>query len=173
MMHFFSDSGLQRIRHTTCKWMIPVCWITGLILGMIFAGEAGSSFFLMMRGDSLLTVSIPGLLLVTALPFLLTAAAVFLSQFWLLLLLILAKGITFGFCAFGITTVYAGASWLMCVLLMFGDACALPLLMGLWLHHGTIAGKHFVRDLCCCIAAALILGVLDVCYVAPFAAALI
>lgn len=170
-MHNDTPSGLRNFRQRSCKRILPACWFLGLVGGMLAAAGAGDSFFLMMRGG-FSAMSIPGLL-VTLLPFLFTALAVFLSQPWLLALLVLAKAFSFGFCAFGIMTVYSGAAWLVRLLLMFSDCCCLPLLMWLWLRHGDAPGKQFPLEFAACTAAALALGLLDICMVSPFAAMLL
>lgn len=172
-MHINNHPNLLLFWQRSCKLFLLLCWILGLLLGMISAAGAGDSFFLMMRGADNLTVSIPGLLLVTALPFLFTAFAVFFSQPWLLLLLAFMKAFSFGFCAFGIMAVYGTASWLVGFLLMFTDACTMPLLMWLWLRHCDLSGQRFSRDVVVCFAAALVLGIIDICLISPFSAMLL
>lgn len=172
-MHISNPSNLLNFWRRSCKLLLMVCWISGLMLGMITAVGAGDSFFLTMRGADLIAVSIPGLLLVTLLPFLLTAIAVIFSRPWLLLAVIFCKAFSFGFCTFGILSVYASASWLVQLLLMFTDGCTLPLLMWFWLHHGNLSEKPIFRDFAVCTAAALALGILDICVVSPFAAMLL
>lgn len=172
-MHNKTPSVLLNFWQRSCKLILAACWILGLIAGMLVAAGAGDSFSLMMRGVGFSAVSIPGLLLVTALPFLLTALAVFLSQPWMLLLLVFVKAFSFSFCASGIMAVYGSASWLVRFLLMFADGCTLPLLMWLWLRHGDLSGKQVSRDLAVCTAAALALGLLEICAVSPFAAMLL
>lgn len=173
MMRVFSGHTLQISQRGTCKYWIPVSWISGLFFGMLLAAGAGNSFFLTMRGAFSFSVSIPGLLLVTSLPFLLTAAAVYLSRPLLLLACVFFKGVSFGFCAFGITVVFEGASWLVLILLMFGDIAVLPFLMWLWLRHWDLSGRHFLRDASLYVSVALLMGFIDICFVSPFAAALL
>lgn len=172
-MHKNIPDGLPNLWQRSCKAVLFTAWIIGLILGIWVAAGAGNSFSLMMRGADPFAVSIPGLLLVTVLPFLITASAVFLSQPWLLVLLIFAKAFSVGYCAWGIMDAYGMASWLVGALLMFSDLGTLPLLMWLWLRHGDMAPKPLLGDLAVCLIVAAAMGILDVMVVSPFAATLL
>lgn len=172
-MHNIDTSHLPNLWQRTCKLILPLLWSIGLMIGMLAAAGAGDSFFLMMRGADVSAVSIPGLLMITVLPFLLTAIAVSFSQPWLLAVLVFLKAFSYGFCAFGISRVFADADWLVRLLLMFTDGCGLPLLMWLWLRHNSISRKRFWSELTVCIAVSVCLGILDHYYVSPFLAVLL
>ncbi len=172
-MHKNPSEGLPHLWQRSCKTALCISWIFGLMFGIWLSAVAGDSFFLTMRGADFSAVSIPGLLLVTALPFLITATAVFLSQPWLLICLVLLKAAAFGFCACGIIAAYGSASWLVSILLMFTDLCALPQLMWLWLRHGDMTKKALWGDLSLCLSMVMILGILDYSFVMPFAASLL
>ncbi len=171
-MHMNTPTETRNFRSQTCKVMICICWIIGLFLGMFTSVGADDYLFLMMRGGVCSSVSIPGLL-IFALPFLITALAVYFSQFWLICLVVLCKAFSFGFSACAITVVFSSAAWLVRFLLMFGDALALPILMWLWLRHGSKPDKGFLSEITVCTVAVLLLGVLDFCIVSPFGAMLL
>ena len=163
---------LLNSRPPSCKRLPVLSWIAGLLLGAAAAVGTGSFSSLMMRGVEISAVSIPGLLLITSLPFLLTAIAVLFSQPWLLVSVIFLKGALFGYCACGITLIYGSAAWLARLLLMFSDLALLPLLMLLWLRcfgpdrrgrTGLLASAGF---------AAVLVGLLDFYVVSPFTASL-
>ena len=171
-MHNTDPFGLRKFRQRSCKRIPIFCWILGLTAGMLVAAGAGDSFSLMMRGADFSAVSIPGLL-ITFLPFLLTAFAVYSSQPWILTLLILCKSFSFGYCTFGIMAVYNSASWLVRWLLMFSDCCSAAFLMWLWLRQCDSPGKCFLKEIAACTAAGLLVAILDICAISPFAAMLL
>lgn len=171
-MHMNVPCCLLNVWQRSCKLILSIIWIVGLLIGILTAAGAGDSFFYMMRGVIPSAVSIPGLLLISILPFLLTAFAFSLFR-PLLMLVVLMKAFTFGFCAFGIMTVFADAGWLLRLLLMFSAGCSLPLLMWLWLRPESISRKRFLIETAVCIVAAGCFGFLDYYYVSPFAAMLL
>ena len=150
----------------TCKYILAFTWIFGLLLGVYAAAHSGNSFSLMMRGYDF-TVSISGLLLMNALPFLLSALAVYLSQPILLLTVVAFKAFLFGYCCCGLMTVYGDDFWLMQLLLMFSDLALSPLLMWFWVRCLQQPGQ-------CSVQAGLIFSVViiavtavDICIVSP------
>lgn len=172
-MHSRKQSDLKIFWQHSCKILVPICWILGLILGFCFGGSAGDSFLLMMRDLDQMIVSIPGLLFVTILPFLLTAVAVFLFQPWLLYLLIFGKSFCFGFCICGMMTVFPSVFWMGQLLLMFTDSCSLPFLMWLWLRHSDFSPKQFAGRYLFCMLASLTLMAMDYCVISPFVTTLL
>ena len=168
-MHAISPIGSRNSRSRTC---IIGIWLAGLFVGMFVAVGAGDTCFFMMRNGTFSVVSIPGLL-VLALPFLITAVAVYFSLSWLLYLLVFCKAISFGFSACAVTIAFSGAAWLVRFLLLFGNGCAILPLMWLWLHCKWDADRGFPVQIGLCTAAALVMGILDFCVVSPFAALLL
>ena len=63
---------------------LALSFLIGLVSGILIFFAAGESFLSLMRSAFYSPVSIVGLLCVTALPFLFSAIAVFLSQPWLM-----------------------------------------------------------------------------------------
>ena len=170
-MHLISFSDPRILRSLTCKVMLGTCWFFGLLLGMYAAANAGDSFLLTMRGD-LETVSIPGLL-ITLLPFLLTAFAVSLPHPGFLLPLVLSRAFVYSYSAYGLAIVFRGAAWLARILLMFSRMASVPLLMWLWLRKCDYPDSFRMKELAVCGAAVVLIAVLDYCVVSPFAAALL
>ena len=151
----------------TCKYILVFTWIFGLVLGLYAALRSGDSFALMMRGFDL-TVSISGLLLMVALPFLLSAFAVYFSQPLLFLLTVLGKAFVFGYCSCGLVTAYGDAFWLMQLLLMFSDFASLPFLMWFWFRCAHGAVKNHIKTWLVLAAVVTALVVVDICIVSPF-----
>lgn len=109
-------------------------WIAGLLFGSLAYLAAGEWSLSLMRSALYAPVSIVGILCVSLLPFLISAYAVFLSNFSLLLLISFAKAFLFSFVSLGIWVSFASAGWLMRILLLFADWTCLPLLYGFWLR---------------------------------------
>lgn len=172
-MHKSDPLTLPNFWQRSCKPILIFLWIFGLFFGVWLAVGADDSSFLMMRGADLVTVSIPGLLLITVLPFLFTAIAVFLSKPWLLSALVFAKAAMFGYSAGWVTAAYGTASWIVRILLMFSDVCTMPLLMWLWLRCCILSKRSAGRDMGRCFLGATIIGLLDILAVSPFAALLL
>lgn len=167
-MHKISPLRSGIFRFETCKCVIWVCWIAGLLLGMAAAYGAGDVFSSLMRGWQNASVSIVGLS-VTSLPFLFTAIAVFLPAPLLLVPAVLFRAFLYGYCALGITLAYGDAAWLVRLLLMLSDTCSTALLMWLWLRCGDPKVGLRVEFLGCTLAA-LGLKLLDFCAITPFTA---
>ena len=163
---------LLHLWQRTCKYILVFSWIFGLLLGMHAAVQSGDSFSLMMRGFDL-TVSISGLLLMVALPFLLSAFAVYFSQPLFLLLTVLGKAFVFGFSSCGLLTAYGDAFWLMQLLLMFSDFASLPFLMWFWFRCVESTLRSHVRTGLVLTAVMIALVVVDICIVSPFVTVLL
>lgn len=165
-MHRITGTEKRNVSEPTCKCLINFCWIVGLLTGIVAAAGAGDSFFSLMRGRDVSPVSIVGLL-ITFLPFLFTAFAVYLPAPVLLIPTVLAKAFLYGFCLFAITLSYGDGAWLVQLLLLFADVGSTVLLMLLWLRHGD--GPEMPPVLFgSVLAAALALKALDICVVMPF-----
>lgn len=158
-------------RQMSCKWLLVVCWIIGLVLGIASSAGADNSFFLLMRSCDISSVSIVGLL-ITSLPFLFIALAVFLSAPVLLMPTVLCKAFAYGYCMFGIVLAYKNAAWLVQLLLMWADTCSVVLLMWLWFRPWNPEKKPGA-DIAVAMVIALLFKVLDICFISPFAALLL
>ena len=169
-MRLICSRDPQVLRIRTCKCLIWICWLIGLLCGMCSAAGAGDIILLTMRGD-VSTVSIPGLLIIS-LPFLLTAVAVFLSHPCVLVPLVLWEAFRFGFCAYGFVISFGGAYWLAWLLLMFPRVATVPLLMWLWLRSCDVPNRCRIGEIAACGAAVALVGVVDHCLIAPCAAVL-
>ena len=171
MFQYTTDSDPQVLRSQTCKLTIFLCWILGLLFGMYAATGVGDSFLLMMRGD-VLTVSIPGLP-ITALPFLLTAIAVLMPDIGTLVPVVLWKAFTYSYCACCIGVVYGYSSWLLRLLLMFGQFTTVPILMWLWLRKCECTKPLSIWEIAACGAIVVLLDGVDRCVVTPFLASIL
>ena len=114
---------------------LALCWSAGLIAGCAMAASAEPSVISLMRMAVFGPVSIVGLLGVTLLPLLCSALAVYLSRPFLLLAAGFCKACFFGFIAFAVRIAFGNAGWVYQQLLMFCDACTLPMLYCFALRH--------------------------------------
>ena len=151
-----------------CTSFLALSWILGLLLGILAVSSASEMIVPMMRSAVSGSVSIPGLLAATLLPFLFSAYAVYYSEPWLLLIISVVKSFAFGFCAFGIYLAYGQSAWLVRFLFLFSDVFMMPVLYVYWLRHisGQVQPKVWVNA--SCVAAALVIGSIDYCLIAPF-----
>ena len=159
-----------------CKaspWLLALSWLIGMLLG-IPAALAASDFLVPMMRESIgCSVSIPGLLAATLLPFLFSAYAVSLSEPWLLLIISTLKAFSYSFCACGVSLAFGQSSWLVRFLFLFSDHCLIPLLYLYWLRHIRAKAKTSPLELSGCIGAALLVGSIDYYLIAPFLVSLI
>ena len=147
---------------------LALSWCIGLICGIQAARTASDTLIPLIREAVGRPVSIPGLLSVNVLPFLLSAYAVSSSEPWLLLIISSAKAFIFSFCAYGVRLAFGQSSWLVRFLFLFSDSCLIPILLLFWLRH---IGKNTpVRrlELFACLAAAVNVGIVDYRFISPF-----
>lgn len=157
----------------TSPWLLALSWFLGMLLG-VPAALAASEFLVPMMHESVqCSVSITGLLASTLLPFLLSAYAVSLSEPWLLLIISALKAFGFSYCACGVSLAFGQSSWLVRFLFLFSDHCLIPVLYLYWLRHIHGQTKAAVWELPACIGAALLVGSIDYCLIAPFLVSLI
>lgn len=130
----FCKSGRSCLCPSSSLWLSCV-WLAGLLLGL-----AASIYFSNAFGSWLPVLyqiyrSAPLKLLLTFLPFLLSAFAVCLSRPGWLFLICGIKAVCFVVCSFVLCLCYGQAGWLARWLFMFSDACTLPLLFLYWMQN--------------------------------------
>lgn len=172
-MHVKRQPDLPHWWRRACMVFLALFWCVGLLIGVRVGTQAGDTLFSLMRTAAGSRVSIVGLLVVTVLPFLFSAAAVFFSKPWLMLPVLFFKGLSFGACAYGVCGAFGDAGWLIRLLLLFSDGFMIPVLFWFCLRH--MGGQRWAvkKDLAVCATAALIVGSLDYCFISPFLAMLI
>lgn len=153
--------------------LLAFSWCLGMLLGMLAATAASDTLIPMMRRAVYCPVSIPGLLAATVLPFLFSAYAVSLSEPWLLLIISALKAFSFAFCACGVSLAFGQSGWLVRFLFLFSDCCLIPVLFLYWIRHISGKGNGKRWELPVCIGAALLIGCIDYCFVAPFLVSLL
>lgn len=173
-MHMQFRSDLPTRWRGACKLGLALSVLFGCVLGTCVGNGAGLDVLSLMRASAESRVSIVGLLVVFALPFLLAAFAVLFSKPWLAAALCAWKAFCFCFCAVGICRAFEGSGWLVRLLLLFSGGCMLPVLIWFCLRQmGGAPRRHILYDLAVCAAFAVLIGCLDHCYVSPFLAMLI
>lgn len=133
MVRHFSHNSSDRRRKGSHSYL-AFSWVSGLILGILAYLSAGRSGLTLMRSVPYAPVSIVGALCVSLFPVLISAYAVFLSNYFLLLPVCFAKAFLFSFVSSGIFHAFAGAGWLMRIMLLFTDWTSLPILYWFWLR---------------------------------------
>jgi hypothetical protein len=118
------------------------------------------------------SVSIVGLFAVL-LPFLFTAAAAIISNHWLYHCLALIKAFLFSYHACIVSAAFGSAGWLIRYLLLFTDACTVPVLLWLWMQGTDCHPRLQLRRTLVCSMISAIVGMIDFCVVSPFLVMLI
>lgn len=171
LQQFSYDSPRQRRKVFRCY--LAFSFFLGLVCGSLAYLSAGKSLIPLMRSTLHVPVSIVGPLCVSVFPILLSAYAVFLSNFVLLLPLCFAKAFLFSFVSLGISQAFASAGWLMRSLLLFGSWTSLPILYWYWLRSLTPGYRfHFWETLFVCSLTCL-LGSIHFGIISPFLVRLI
>ena len=171
MVRFFHARNLQSGRSFTAI-ILAFLFLAGLLCGAVTATFADTSYFLMMRRAATYPVSIVVLLPAIFLPLLFSAFAVYISQLWLLIPVVLSKAFTFGFLSCGIRASNPHSGWLIQFLFMFSDWFVLPILCWYWVR--SCRTKRFERSPF--IAAVVIISgitILDFLFISPFLAHLL
>jgi hypothetical protein len=143
-----------------------------LFTGSLLARYADVFHFSLMRRAALCPVSIVGLFAVLS-PFLLTAFAVFISNWWLVPCLAFCKALLFSYHACIVSTAFSSAGWLIRYLLLFTDACTIPILLWCWMCLSRLPRRKALCQTGLCAAIALTIGMTDICFVSPFLVMLI
>ena len=172
MVRFFRRVSSVRSRRVFTI-ILAFAFLLGLLFGAITALYAGPSALSMMRTAVYGRVSIVGLLSVTLLPLLLSAFAVYISQYWLIPVIAFIDAFTFGYHSILLFRLYPGSGWLIQCLLMFAGALSLPVLWYVWLHTASSRRSQLLR--CFTAGALAITGIvsIDFYFVAPFLADLL
>lgn len=141
-------------------------WTTGLLIGYTVAAK--TSISLLMRAFTLERVSIVGLVLVTILPLILSAAAYRLSVPYFILPIAFIKAFLFSFCACALALVYTDAGWLARWLYIFSDSLMVIFLLWFWVRNIPNVKGSVQKDFVICLIAASLLISIDYFIVSPF-----
>ena len=157
----------------TPRTTLVLLWICGLLTGSLVSLSADGILAPTMLAAISGSLSIPGLLLVLLFPLLLTAAAVFISRPVFLYPVAFLKAFLFAFTGAGLLLSLASSGWLIRCLLMFSDSLLLPFLWLLWLQIVSGPDRFAMRRFLTVSLLALLTGILDYSFVAPFLAGLL
>lgn len=150
------------------KYFLIFSWCGGLFFGVSAACCSKDNLVPMIRAASTCPASLSGLLLSVALPFLISAFAITISEPWLLFPISALKAFCFGFCACGVNLAFGSAGWLVRVLFLFSDVCVIPLMFLFWLRYFDGKSLNLHKELAIWIIIAVCIGVADYCLISPF-----
>ncbi len=136
------DNGVEAVAlySMSGSGLLAICWLAGLVCGMLLSLYAGTPIFSMMRSALYAPVSIVSLLITGLIPFLFTAFAVFISKPWLIFAICFCKACLVSFVSTGISAAYGSAGWLVCSLLLFHSGAVCVMLHLLW--SGILSGRR-------------------------------
>lgn len=166
-MHHLSFDLPRFSRSTIPGLILGTIWFAGLSLGILAARFYGDPLGSLVLSAGSADLSFRDACVVTVLPLLFSACAVFFFQRFGAYLACLLRGLGIGF-LLGAVSGAGGA--LMSLLLMFSGLCYSPvLLLFLWrrLRYGM---RGFRRDIFLCLGAGLGLSAVDAFVISPFLA---
>lgn len=168
---FFQDSF--HCRRKDLHRLLAFCFCLGLAGGSFTFLLAGKTLLPLMRSALYAPVSIVGILCVSVFPILISAYAVFLSNFLLLLSLSFARAFLFSFVSLGISQAFASAGWLMQGLLLFGGWTSLPVLYWYWLRNLSPGRRFHWGETALAFTLSGLLGSIHFGIISPFLVRLI
>jgi hypothetical protein len=142
-------------------------WLAGLSLGLLADRFYGDCYELLVFSAGCAALTFLDACLVTILPLLLSAFAVFIFHRFGACLACFFRGLTMGF-FLGVLTA-AGGAWLA-VLLLFSGLCFCPVLLWYLWRRFFEGLRNARRDFALCCLAGLCLAAVDTWVVAPFLA---
>ena len=148
--------------------LLCLFWCFGLLIGILFAATFDLEYFSLMRPIVTSRASIVCLIAAQLLPFLFAAYAAYISKSWLIILTGSCKSFSFSFCSFMIWKTFGSAGWLMCVLILFADMFAFPLLCWFSLRCISQCKCSAKRDLWVCIGLTVLIACIDYFLISPF-----
>ena len=150
-----------------------ICWLSGIALGALFAAGAADPLLSLMRPVFSSRVSIVVLLLSAALPFLITAYAVAINRFWILLTVGFFKGFAFALCACVICRSFGTAGWLVQPMAQFTDTVLGPVFCLFGIRRCLLRNRCGKRDLVICLLICALAVIADYFLVSQFLAPLV
>ena len=148
-------------------WLLAFVFTAGLAAGCFLCSSAEAGSVSWIRGVQTGSVSMGGLLSVICLPFLFSAAAVYMNRIWLLMPIAFCKALSFVQVSLGISKAYGSAGWLMRFLLMFADIACLPVLVFFWIRYGCGGKKMSWRTVLGLFAISAAVSCFDFCVISP------
>ena len=148
-------------------------WIVGISAGMLTAIGIDDSILPVMRLAASCRVSIVVLFLMASIPFLITAFAVFIHQYPILLIICFVRSYGFGCLAWLIVRSFGSAAWLMQPMIQFSDGILLVVyvLYGLW--HCSHWERNPKRPVLVCMFITAVVTIIDYLAVSPFLVSLL
>ena len=163
LFHAISDK-IHFIRPT---YILAVCWMLGLVLGMIYGYQADPIPLLMMRIAAAGPTTIVGLLVILYFPLLLSALAVYRNHSYLLILICFLKAFLIASCGSSLNVAFGSSAWLVRFFLQFADLCSIPFFYWFCIRNITGRSDNTQSDILICGVAMTICGIIDFCAISP------
>lgn len=114
--------------------LLSTIWLSCLLIGVVFALRAANNHASLARWIIKIYSAAPQKYMLLILPFLLSAAAVFISRPYWLYCICGIQAVLFSVSASILCLHYGQAGWLAYWMFMFPNACSLPFLYCYWLN---------------------------------------
>ena len=146
--------------------VLAYLWFLGLFLGYRLQYSSGNSTTLIYSCVSL-PLTLTGLFISVALPFVLCVFAASFRLHFLLYLIVFFKAFFLGFSLAGVCFAFGSAGWLIRTLFMFSDLFASPIFL-LFIYRRIFGYKNLRKDCFLISSVLLIISIFDYVFVSPF-----
>ena len=86
---------------------------------------------------------------------------------WMIYIMSMLKGISYGFTIFIVLISYSYAGWLVVLLLMFSVLSSQVPLFFFWVRHINRSLNHLMADMIFCLVATSLIGIMDYFVISP------
>ena len=153
------------------KWgnlVLALSFISGIFFGVFCFRIAGYSLHSLMDRAVRCPVSIVSLLIPFGVPFLFSAAAVYLCIPGVLPAICFGKVFMFSFVSCAVLDTFQGSGWLIRSLFLFSDMLCLILLYLYWVRHVSGCGRFSKTEVFFFLFAAVMISWIDYYVIYPF-----
>ncbi len=155
---------------TLSPWILALCWISGLLAGILLFLNSGLSFSAPMHSFPVKAMSITSLIVVTAFPFLLSISAILLMMPLFLWILCFGKAFLYSFSSLYLLAATGFSTAFSVLLLSHGVSVVLLYLLWLRFFRGS---QRILWEAVFLLAVCIFMGSVEYCVISPFLVSLI
>lgn len=172
MVRFFRTRFMPDLRRGSVT-VLAFLLCCGYLLGAFLTTVSGDYVSSMMRTAVTSRVSIVCLLPVILFPFLITAFAVYIGQFWILAPIAFCKAFSFGYLSSCILCSFGNSGWLIQLLFLFSDGVSLPILCWFWIRLLDSRGAKMNHSFAIVSVLIFLIVIFDCQFISPFLVSLL
>lgn len=167
MQQHFNNSQTHSSRCRNCIFILAFLWTASIILGAVFAANAGEKLAPVVFASVHHSVSLAGLVIILLLPLAVSAICIYSRCYTPIFLICCCKGLVVGYCLYAVLLVFETAGWIIWPMLTFADSTMLVPLFWFWLRSLKRNSLVFA-DLIVCLICAAVIGCLDYYIISPY-----